>query len=124
MLGSFTTTSGKGEGRALKEEKYTLGKVEKLRDDYWQFNVRIQYGEKDATLPLPLQVQWAGDTPIITLTKQLVPGFGTFTARVLIYDDHYAGFWSGGDHGGHLFGRITHGDAKPGAPGPETPAKP
>jgi hypothetical protein len=25
---------------------------------------------------------------------------------VLIFGDQYAGTWSGGDHGGHLFGRI------------------
>ena len=113
MTGSFTTTSGEGQGKAPKEEKYTLGKVEKLQNDYWLFNVRIQYGDKDATLPLPLEVQWAGDTPVITLTKQPVPGFGTFTARVLIYDDHYAGFWDGANHGGHLFGRITRPEGEP-----------
>jgi hypothetical protein len=118
MVGSFTTTSGKGQGQAAKEEKYTLGKVEKLQNDYWLFNVRIQYGDKDATLPLPLEVQWAGDTPVITLTKQPIPGFGTFTARVLIYDDHYAGFWEGADHGGHLFGRITRPETEAARPGP------
>lgn len=112
MVGSFTTTSGQGAGNGPKEEKYTLGKVEKLQNDYWVFNVRIQYGEKDSTLPLPLKVEWAGDTPVITLTNQPVPGFGTFTSRVLIYDDHYAGFWEGANHGGHLFGRITHPDAE------------
>ena len=113
MTGSFTTT-GQGKELALKQEKYTLGEVSKLRDDYWLFNVRIQYGDHDATLPLPLEVKWAGDTPVITLTKQPVPGFGTFTARVLIYDGHYAGFWSGGDHGGHLIGTIgkPNGDAE------------
>jgi hypothetical protein len=112
LTGSFTDTTK--DIKALKEEKYTLGEVKKLKDDLWLFNVRIQYGEKDATVPLPLAVQWAGDTPVITLTKQPIPGFGTFTSRVLIYDDHYAGFWWGGDHGGHLFGKITR---------PDTPAK-
>ena len=31
---------------------------------------------------------------------------GTFTARVLIYDNRYAGTWQHGKAGGHLFGRI------------------
>ena len=35
-----------------------------------------------------------------------IPGFGTFTSRVLIYRGQYAGTWDGGDHGGHLFGKI------------------
>jgi hypothetical protein len=109
MKGSFTVTGR--DDKKLSEEKYTLGKVSKLKDDFWLFNVRIQYGDKDATLPLPLEVKWAGDTPVITLTKMPIPGFGTFTARVVIYENHYAGFWSGGDHGGHLFGTIEK--AKP-----------
>ena len=33
--------------------------------------------------------------------------FGKFTCRVLVYRDQYAGTWSGGDHGGHLFGRVV-----------------
>ena len=105
MIGSFTDSTK--ESKELKQEKYTLGEVKKLKDNLWLFNVRIQYGEKDATVPLPLNVEWAGDTPVITLTKQPIPGFGTFTSRVLIYDNHYAGFWWGGDHGGHLMGKIT-----------------
>jgi hypothetical protein len=114
MVGSFTVT-GQGKDKDLKQERYTLGEVKKLENGFWLFPVRIQYGEKDSTVPLPLQVQWAGDTPMITLTKFPVPGFGTFTARVLIYDDHYAGYWSGGDHGGHLFGTIERANDQPGA---------
>jgi hypothetical protein len=26
----------------------------------------------------------------------------------MIYNDHYAGFWSGADHGGHLYGTVEH----------------
>jgi hypothetical protein len=38
-----------------------------------------------------------------------VPGIGTYSARVLIYDDHYAGTWSGSaTHRGSLFGKIEH----------------
>ncbi len=112
LVGSFTDTTK--DATALKQEKYTLGEVKKLKDNLWLFNARIQYGEKDVTVPLPLTVEWAGDTPVITLTKQPIPGFGTFTSRVLIYDDHYAGLWWGGDHGGHLMGKITRPDAKGG----------
>lgn len=104
-LVGFFTTKGE-ETKGLKEEKYTITKVKKLQNDYWLFQARIQYGGKDATLPLPLEVKWAGDTAVITLTDVPIPGFGTFTSRVLIYRGQYAGTWDGGDHGGHLFGRI------------------
>jgi hypothetical protein len=91
----------------LKQDKYTLGTVKKLKDDLWLFEVRIQYGENDIKLPVPLEVKWAGDTPVITLTDMEIPGLGKFTARVLVYGDQYAGTWSGGDHGGQLFGRVV-----------------
>ncbi len=104
MIGRFSTSDA--ADKPLKEERYTLGEVKKLNGDTWLFPARIQYGDHDLTLPLPLEVKWAGDTPIITLTKVAVPGFGTFTARVLIYDGQYAGTWAGANHGGHLFGRI------------------
>ena len=35
-----------------------------------------------------------------------MPGFGKFTCRILLYGGHYAGTWSGGDHGGNMFGRL------------------
>ena len=107
LTGHFT--SGKGDAASAKEEKYSIESVTKmpLADDVWLFKARIQYGNHDATVPLPLRVVWAGDTPVITLDKFPVPGFGSFTARVLIYDNKYVGTWDGGDHGGVLFGKIT-----------------
>ncbi len=55
---------------------------------------------------LPLTVKWAGDTPVITLTDMMVPGLGTYTARVLFHRGRYAGTWSASDHGGEMWGRI------------------
>lgn len=105
MRGGFTLGEVK-PGQPLKEDKYTLGEVKKLESGKWLFNARIQYGEHDVNVPLQLDVIWAGDTPVITLTKFAAPGLGVFTARVLVYGDQYAGVWDGGDHGGHLFGVI------------------
>jgi hypothetical protein len=108
MRGSFTARDNPQKGQ-LREEKYTITKVEKLPGDneLWVFNVRIQYGQHDVELPLTLSVVWSGDTPVITLTDFAVPGFGKFSSRVLIYRGQYAGTWEGGgDHGGHLFGQV------------------
>ena len=108
----YYTTAGREQKQGLKEEKYTIAGVRKLEGDKWLFQVRIQYGEHDVSLPLALDVLWAGDTPVITLTDLPVPGLGTFTARVAVYRGQYAGTWDGGAepdggrHGGHLFGRI------------------
>ena len=107
LAGSFTVT-GRDDGKPLKEEKYTNSKVSKLKGDFWLFQSRIQYCTHDATLALPLEVKWAGDTPVITLTDYTVPGFGKFTCRIAVYKNQYVGTWSGGDHGGQMFGRVLH----------------
>ena len=68
----------------------------------------MQYGGHDLKVPVELQVKWAGDTPVITLTDTPVAGMGSFTARIVIYRGQYAGTWSGGKgHGGQLFGKIV-----------------
>ena len=106
LTGHFTIT-GEEDPSTLREEKYTITKVTKLSNDYWLFFARVQYGGRDVTVPLKLEVKWAEDTPIITLTDLELPNLGTYTARVIIYRGQYAGTWSGGKHGGHLFGIIT-----------------
>ena len=106
-LQGFFDVSGRQDGQPLKEEKYSITKVSKLKNGFWLITCRIQYGKHDANISLPIEVKWAADTPVMTLTNVNVPGFGTFTCRILIYRDQYAGTWSGGDHGGHLFGRIV-----------------
>jgi adenosylhomocysteine nucleosidase len=105
LVGHFTIT-GQENGNKLQEEKYTIIKVTRLSGDYWLFLARIQYGGKDVTVPLPLEVKWADDTPVITLTDRRLPRLGTYTARVLIYRGQYAGTWSSDKHGGHLFGSV------------------
>ena len=87
-------------------ERYEIAQLRHLEDDQWLISARIRYGEFDVTVPLRLPIRWAGDTPVISLDDLTVPGLGTYSARVVIYKDHYAGFWSGEDHGGHLFGVI------------------
>ena len=107
LVGNFTET-GKGQ-EALREERYEIESVEHVEGEMWLFKARITYGEKDVTLPLTLPVRWAGDTPVICVDNMGFPGLGTYTARVMIYSDHYAGFWNGENHGGHLFGLIKRG---------------
>jgi len=90
-----------------KEDKYSILSITKLGGETWLIRARIQYGKTDLVAPIPVQVKWAGDTPVITLDKTGVPGSGEYSARVMIYEKTYAGTWSGGDHGGLLNGVIT-----------------
>jgi hypothetical protein len=103
LAGHYTVD---GRSGVPSEDRYAISKVTKLEGEVWKFDVRIVYGQHDVTLPLPLTVKWAGDTPVITLTDLAIPGLGTYTARVLLYRGQYAGTWSAGDHGGELWGRI------------------
>jgi hypothetical protein len=99
---------------SLPRERYVIRSVRKLPEgDYWLFQARIKYADKDVTVPLPLEVKWAGDTPVITLTKLTIPGLGTFSSRVVIYNNKYAGTWTHDDAGGHLFGVIKRPDSEP-----------
>lgn len=109
LIGLFTI-DGK-EDQAPKAERYEIDSVEKLRDDYWIFTARIKYGKNDLKVPITVKVLWAGDTPMVSLTDLTIPGLGTFTSRVLFYEDRYAGTWQHGKVGGHLFGKIQKADA-------------
>lgn len=106
LVGHFTVTGQ--ETGSPKPERYELISVKHVGEGNWMFVARIIYGDHDVKLPITLPVKWAGDTPVITVDKMAFPGLGTYTARVMIYNDHYAGFWSGADHGGHLYGTVEH----------------
>jgi hypothetical protein len=113
LVGRFTIVGEKDAGGG-KPERYTITRLTKLKDDYWLFVARIQYGDHDVTAPLPLRVIWSGDTPVITVDQVPVPGIGSYSARVMIDNGKYAGTWSGKDHGGHLYG-VLEKEAKDGA---------
>ena len=83
LEGAFTVNGRENE--PLRQEKYTIEGVTKLAGGYWTINARIEYGDHDVTVPVPVRVEWAGDTPVIQLTDATIPGLGTFSARVLFY---------------------------------------
>ncbi len=91
-----------------QEDKYTIQSATKILADTWLINARIQYGKRDFVVPVPVKVKWAGDTPVIVVDNFGIPGGSSYSARVLVYNNTYAGTWSGGDHGGLLNGVITH----------------
>lgn len=109
LTGYFT----QGDSAQLHDDRYVIEKVSKVKEDLWKFEARIQYNKKDVKVAMPLPVKWAGDTPVISLTNFAVPGFGTFSARVVIYNGAYAGTWGGKGHGGKLFGKIVKNEASP-----------
>jgi hypothetical protein len=110
LVGHYTL----GDSAELHDDSYTIVRVSKVKEDSWRIEARIQYNKKDIPVAMNLPVKFAGDTPVISLTNFGVPGFGSFTARVVIYNGTYAGTWSSaggraGDppHGGMMFGKVV-----------------
>jgi hypothetical protein len=122
LEGSFTSTAAGGDPAKLSRDKYTLGDVRKVGPNVWLIPARIQYGEHDVTLPITVPIQWAGDTPVIVVDNLGLPRFGTVSARVMFFADHYAGYWEHGEHGGHLFGVVHRAGKKRPAGSADAPA--
>jgi len=110
LVGNFTL-DGQDPGKFQREEYAITGAMKIGNGDYWALTSRIKYGDVDLTVPVPVQVKWAGNTPVITVDSVKIPGLGTFSARVLLDGARYAGTWSHDEKGGHLFGVIERGEA-------------
>jgi hypothetical protein len=105
LTGSYTVT-GK-ENATPKAESYTIQSATKLDEpDLWLIKAQMSYGGTATTYPIPLEIKWAGDTPVITMTNMEIPKLGTFSTRIVLYEGRYAGTWQHGKAGGHLFGTI------------------
>ena len=105
LVGTFTIDVDKNQ--KARAERYEISKVVKqAQGDYWMFFARIKYGDHDVTLPIPVEVKWAGTTPVITVDNLTIPAMGTFDARVVISDNKYAGTWRHGKVGGLMYGHI------------------
>jgi hypothetical protein len=139
LVGNFTVRRDRKEGEGAQEkeanpERYGIKGIQKVGDDRWLVHSQIKYGKLDVTVPVPVQVHFANDTPVISVTDLTIPLVGSeFTARVMFFDNQYAGTWRHGKVGGLMYGRIEKsgagdpaapGESKPTAqPGAETPNK-
>ncbi|MBW3542311.1 MAG: hypothetical protein KY476_18750 [Planctomycetes bacterium] len=109
LVGNFTVDGQQRDEKPLKPERYEIAKAEKVagEEDLWEITARIKYGQLDQQVPIRLNVYWADDTPVMSLTDLTIPFVGdSFTARVLFYGDRYVGTWQHGKVGGHMFGNV------------------
>jgi hypothetical protein len=100
LVGSFSI------GSRITEDRYKITKVTHVAGENWL--IHSQIGKKDISIPVPVKVRWAGDTPMIMLTDVGLPGMSTYSARVLFYRGQYAGTWSSPKHGGQMWGKVEH----------------
>jgi hypothetical protein len=110
MVGRFSVD---GRDTPPKEERYEISKAQKLGGEKWLITARIKYGQNDIEVPVAVQMNWAGDTPVLSVTDIAIPGLGEgFTTRLLFYKDRYAGSWYHGEAGGHMWGKIEKAEDK------------
>ncbi len=104
MVGHFTFDGQEGNGHS---ERYLIQSVSKREGNEWTVQATIVYGDFNVPIPVPVHVDWASDTPVLSVTDLSLPLLGDgFTSRVMFYGDRYAGTWQHGEVGGHMYGRI------------------
>ena len=105
LVGSFTIDGQAGEPRA---DRYEIASVQKVGENSWQFNAKMDCcgAAGQSGLPIVVPMHFVGDTPVITMTGTSLPGIGTFTVRLFFYGDRYAGTWQHDAVGGQMSGRI------------------
>jgi hypothetical protein len=105
LVGAFTVAGR--DDRTPRADRYEIASVDKIGEDLWQFNARMDCcGLDGSVIPIAVPLRFVGDTPVIMMTDTSLPGIGTFTVRLFFYEDRYAGTWQHGETGGLMYGRI------------------
>jgi hypothetical protein len=103
LEGSFNFS---GNTQQLRTDRYSLGIVKKGTGKLWMIQAKMDLGGGEMTIPISLPIEWAGDTPVIVVDNLTFPGMGTYSARVMIFDGTYSGYWKHGERGGLMFGVV------------------
>ena len=106
LTGKFNVVGPQGE-TAPQADLYMLSELTRGEGDSWIFNYSMTFNQSKTMIPIPVDVLWAGETPVLTMTEQEIEGLqGKFSARILIHDGKYAGTWQHGPVGGHMWGVL------------------
>jgi hypothetical protein len=113
LKGTWAPVSQNQLGGERGNDSYRIARAEKAADGKWSIVSVINYGGKTVEFPIPATVKFAGDTAVLILDNvRAGPGKANWTARVMFFDDTYAGRWwetSNKEHGGTIAGTITRG---------------
>ena len=112
----FTNATLSGRWAPLKDgvlgeqrdgDRYQIVGVVKGDGDKWTVQAKMKYRGQEMVMPIPVRMQFSGDTAILLVDNLSIPGGGTYTARLLIYERTYSGTWTSPRGGGMLYGTIT-----------------
>ena len=74
LVGSFTVA---GRDRPPKADRYEISSVERVGDDLWRFNAKLDCCGISGPVPIVVPMRFVGDTPMIMMTDTSLPGIGT-----------------------------------------------
>jgi len=95
-------------GEERTGDKYQIVSVAKGNGDNWTVSAKLKYRDQEFVMPIPVRMRFDRDTAILIVDGLSIPGGGTYTARLLIYERTYSGTWKGQRGGGMLYGTITN----------------
>ena len=106
MKGQFNVVGPQGQSPA-QIDLYMVSELSRGEENQWIFNYSMSFNQDQKMSPIPVEVLWAGETPVLTMTDQEIPGLqGKFSARLLIHDGKYGGTWQHGAIGGLMWGVL------------------
>jgi hypothetical protein len=116
LNGSWAPVTGGRLGGEKGNDHYQIARVEKGEGGKWSVVSVFKFQGREMQFPIPCTVKFAGDTAVLILENvRAGPGAANWSARVMFFDDVYAGRWwetSNKEHGGTINGTITRADAK------------
>lgn len=113
LKGSWAPVAQGKLGGEKGNDVYRIARAQKSTDGKWTIVTKINYGGRQVEFPMPCDVKFAGDTAVLILDNvPSGPGGAKWSARVMFFDDVYAGRWwetTNKEHGGTINGTITRG---------------
>lgn len=111
LQGTWAPVQQSQLGPERGNDVYRIARVEKAADGRWSIVALFNVNGKSLEFPIAADVKFAGDTAVLILDNvRAGPGKANWTARVMFFDDVYAGRWwetSNKNHGGTIAGTIT-----------------
>jgi hypothetical protein len=111
LKGSWAPVAQGKLGGEKGNDVYHIARAQKSADGKWSIVTKINYGGRQVEFPMPCDVKFAGDTAVLILENvPSGPGGAKWSARVMFFDDVYAGRWyetTNKEHGGTINGTIT-----------------
>jgi len=111
LKGTWAPIAGGRLGGEKGDDSYKIARVEKGEGGKWTVVSLFKVRDREIEFPIACSVKFAGDTAVLILDNvRAGPGNANWSARILFFDDVYAGRWwetANKEHGGTIAGTIT-----------------